>query len=99
MGRTRMLLETGRLVEESGHELVFVMTRKAEDFYAADEQEFETFSRDRGITLIESQHLLKAREKIAALQADVVLSVNWPNLITQEEIDMFPPGYLKRACR
>lgn len=89
-----MLLETGRLVEESGHELVFVMTRRAESFYAADEKEFEAFSRDKGITFIESKDPFEAREKIMALQADVVLSVNWPNLITQEEIDMFPLGIL-----
>jgi len=94
MGRTRMLLETGRLVEESGHELVFVMTRRAESFYAADENEFEAFSRDKGIAFIESKGLFEARDRIMALQADVVLSVNWPNLVSKEEIDMFPLGIL-----
>lgn len=89
-----MLLETGRLVEESGHELVFVMTRKAEEFYSSGPKEFRAFSRDKRITFIESQHPFEAREKIVALQADVALSVNWPNLITQEEIDMFPLGIL-----
>jgi len=94
MGRTKMLLETGRLLEEFGHELVFVMTRKAEDFYAANEVEFRAFSRDRGATFIESRHLFEARDQIVALQADVVLSVNWPNLVSKEEIDMFPLGIL-----
>lgn len=94
MGRTRLLLETGRLIAESNHELVFVMTRKAEDFYTADEKEFEVFSRDRGILFIDAKHPSDASRQLAEIQADVVLSVNWPNLITQREIDMFPLGIL-----
>lgn len=94
LGRTRLLLETGKLIAESTHELVFVLTRKAEDFYACDEKDFEAFTHDKGIEYIESKNPSDARQRIVDLKADVAISVNWPNLITQEEIDMFPLGIL-----
>jgi hypothetical protein len=92
-----MLLKTGSVIEESGNELVFALTRKVGDFSATDEIEFEAFSQSIGRTFAETLNPYMAR-KTTDLQPDEVLSDNWLNPITHEEIHLLP-GNSNCACR
>lgn len=89
-----MLLEAGKLIDKSDHEVVFVMTRKAAEYYTAREKDFIDFCRSGRIPFIDAKDPSEVLGQIAQQKADVCISVNWPNLLPQHVIDLFPFGIL-----
>jgi methionyl-tRNA formyltransferase len=94
IGRSRLLLEAAAQVSRNGHQISFVHTCEAADYYDVGPDDFERLA-------IEHQAPFSCgkgtRGQLAALKAtatDVAISVNWPTLLPPDLLCLFPYGIL-----
>ena len=96
LGRTEMLWNSIKLLEESKHEIVLIGTCKAAPEYSVDEKYFEQEAKRLGIPFFNNAKI-NSDEIIALLssvQADIAISINWLTVIGQRAIDCFRYGIL-----
>lgn len=96
LGRTRLLLETARLLAGAGHKIALIGTCKAAEHDDIGPQDFEALSRVYGAGYfcderINSQEILPLLGKAAC---DVAVSVNWLSIIGSEATSKFKHGIL-----
>jgi methionyl-tRNA formyltransferase len=94
IGRTGMLLQSAEALRVAGHELVFVITCKAETFYDAGEIDFKNYASKLSIPFFNTLDLKGNINAISALKADVCISINWLKIIEEEFLLIFPYGIL-----
>ena len=68
LGRSNLLLQTARLLRDSGHEIGLVGTCRAENFYRTDESVFEAFADEVGAAFFNDARI-NAPERITDLRA------------------------------
>lgn len=93
LGRTEMLYNTVLEFLHGDHEVSFIGTCKASPEYRITEYDFQKLASDNHIPFF-CDTKLKNHMDILQNSADVVLSMNWLNIITGEIIDLFPYGIL-----
>jgi methionyl-tRNA formyltransferase len=96
IGRTRTLLKTAELLTGAGHELTFIWTARAEAYYEAPAEEFQSLAARLDLPCRVSARLDtdEARTLLAATHSDLAVSINFPGLIGPEILDLFPKGVL-----
>lgn len=94
IGRTGILLEAAEALRTAGHDLVFVITCRAEPFYENNETDFQNFASKLGIPFYNTLDLESIIPEIKALEADICISINWINIIRKEFLSIFPQGIL-----
>jgi methionyl-tRNA formyltransferase len=94
LGRTGLLLGSIRSVAAAGHEIVLVATATAAPEYSATERDFGDLAVELGALFLESPDLRDdgVVAAIAGAGADVAISVNWPTLVPQAVLEVFPHG-------
>jgi methionyl-tRNA formyltransferase len=94
IGRTGILLKSAEALREAGHELVFVITCRAESFYDKNEIDFQDYASRLNIPFFDTLHLENIIEEITALKAEVCISINWLRIIEEQFLSIFPFGVL-----
>ena len=94
IGRTGILLKSAETLRAAGHDLVFVITCKAEPFYDKSEIDFQDYASRLGIPFFNTMELNSTIDKIAALKADICISINWLKIIGENFLSIFPLGIL-----
>ena len=96
IGRTKNLIETAKLLDENGHEIVGVITSKAALEYDVNESDFRSFSEKLNIPFLHSPNVnLKDLKVIfGKTNPDIAVSINYSGIISAEVIDFFPLGVL-----
>ncbi len=91
-----MALRSGEVLRDAGHEVVLVATAKPADYYDAGPEEFRAFAESTGAAFWLSPALGSpdVAAQLAALSAQVAVSVNWPTIIGSGPIAAFPFGIL-----
>lgn len=96
IGRTRALVEAGRLARRRGHELRAVWTCAAEAHYDADVAGFATLAAESG-AMFSADRRINGTASVALLRelgCDVALSVNWPTVLSDTVMGAFRLGIL-----
>ncbi|MBN1586144.1 MAG: hypothetical protein JW937_01795 [Candidatus Omnitrophica bacterium] len=96
LGRQESLYNAAKLLaEQTSHEVVAIITSKSMPEYLKDEKDFENLAAGCGAPFLKTQNLDENTLKlIKKSNADIGVSLNWPALISQEVLDMFPLGIL-----
>jgi methionyl-tRNA formyltransferase len=94
LGRSEFLLNSAKLLYESGHEIMWVVTAPAESYYLATESDFEKLSEVIGCPFFIESNLEQAKilKFFEASNTEVVISVNWPRVIGSAICNAFPMG-------
>lgn len=96
IGRTRMLLDTVRLLAEAGHEVALIGTCKAAEHDDIGPNDFEALAAELGASYfcdvrINSPEILRLLEDA---DCEVAISVNWLTVLGSDVIGMFRHGIL-----
>lgn len=95
MGRTQMLLDTIKQVAQlDEHEVAFIWTSKAEAFYHCDESEFEQLATQLNCPFYYASSVKKVQDQIDFDAVDVVISINFINIIPQAFLERISHGVL-----
>ena len=96
LGRSELLLNAAKKIQSNGHEIVLIGTAKSESYYESQEIDFENYANLNKIPFFCSQTLNTSAilEKLNNSNAEIGISVNWPNLIGQEACCLFQHGIL-----
>jgi methionyl-tRNA formyltransferase len=96
LGRSEVLIAAAQAAMQAGHQVVLVGTCKAEQYYAADESDFERLAKEAGAPFFNDaainspQNLQRLRES----GAELAISWNWRTRIGAAAIASFPNGIL-----
>ena len=94
LGRTRDLISTANLLYKNGYEIPFIWTCRTEKHYKCDEFEFKKLAKKFGSVFINSSSIRKNFDLIKKLNVQVVLSINFLNLIPNSFLNHFEFGVL-----
>ncbi len=94
VGRTGILLETARAIIESGHQIAFILTCKAEPYYDKSELDFKLFADELQVPFFNTLDLVGHAEEIRTLGADVCVSINWLTILKNPFLTLFRHGVL-----
>jgi len=96
LGRTRMLLDTVRLLVARGHTVPLIATCKPVPEYGVDEADFARLAHQIGAQFLQAE-TLNRDDIVAVLQSaacDVAVSISWVNRIAASVIGSFRCGIL-----
>ncbi len=92
LGRTTMLYNTALCLINKGYDIAFIGTCKASPEYKKKETDFEKMAKKYDVPFFCDLNLDSHMEEMK--QADVVVSMNWMNIIGERIIRLFPYGVL-----
>lgn len=96
LGRTSLLFNSMKLLASCGHEIVVIGVCKAAPEYDVTEKDFEQYADEHSIKFfcnanLENADVLGLLEEVGA---DIAVSVNWVNIISEKVIGKFKYGIL-----
>ncbi len=94
IGRTEILYETARHLIEEEHEVVVIITALEASEYTKSSEDFKRFAQELSIPFMHTAHIVDAFHLLQSLHADIGVSINYPGVIPQKVIDIFPFGIL-----
>jgi len=96
LGRSQLALRSGEALLSAGHEIALVATAKPAEYYKAGPDEFRAFAGTAGAPFWFSPALRHPDvvARLAAVEPEVAVSVNWPTIIGREAIAVFRHGIL-----
>lgn len=100
LGRTRWLVDAGDALREAGHNIVAVATARAEPFYRCGPDDFAALAERSGADFLGVVSLTNpaVRDRLAAAGANIAVSINWPVIVGEEIIGLFPHGIVNAHC-
>ena len=95
MGRSRFLLDTIKLLSKNqNHKICFIWTSKSEDYYDCPEEEYKDLANILNCDYYFSAKIEEIEPRINFDKVDVVISMNFVNLIPKEFLDKVKFGIL-----
>ena len=94
LGRTRSLINSINTLQSRGYKISFIWTSKSEEYYSCNESEFKNKAKDLDCIFINSYSIKKNFKLIKNTNTDVVISMNFNNLISKEFLNFFKFGIL-----
>ncbi len=94
IGRTGTLYRAAQLLLERGHKLAAVITAKAAPEYTKSSEDFKCLAQEYSVPFMHTARITEASHLLQSLSADIGVSMNYPGIIPQEVIDIFPLGIL-----
>jgi methionyl-tRNA formyltransferase len=92
IGRTKILYEAIKLFQKSDlYEISFIWTCKDEEYYDFPSKNFEQLAKEIGCKYVYSANIKNHYNQVSA---DIVISINFINLISKEFIESFKYGIL-----
>lgn len=96
IGRTKVLLDTGKLLQSKGFEIAFIITSKEAPEYEVGSDDFKTFANELDCPFLHDPAI--TREKVLNLSTSndvaIAISINYSGVISKEVTDLFPLGIL-----
>ena len=93
IGRTEVLFDTTVNLRESGHEIVFLTAKEAPE-YTKTAADFRALSESWDIPFAHSPKISEFEDFLRSTDADIGVSINYPGIIPQGIINIFPFGML-----
>ena len=94
IGRTENLYNTAELLLKNGYDIPLIITAKEAPEYTKTAKDFEELAKRIGAKFIYINRLEPCIEQIKECKCDIGVSMNFPSIISQEVIDIFPLGIL-----
>jgi len=94
IGRTEILYETALLLRQRGHEISCILTAKEAPEYARTAKDFRRLSEHWGVPFAQGARILEHADFLRASASDIAVSMNYPGIVPQQVIDIFPLGIL-----
>ena len=94
IGRTEVLFDTTVNLRESGHEIVCILTAKEAPEYTKTAADFRALSESWDIPFAHSPKISEFEDFLRSTGADIGVSINYPGIIPQGIINIFPFGML-----
>ena len=94
IGRTEILFRTLSNLRSVGHEIVHIVTAKEAPEYPKTSTDFRKLADKWNVPFIHTPRIVEAKQAITEASPDIGISVNYPGIIPQEVIDLFPHGIL-----
>jgi methionyl-tRNA formyltransferase len=93
IGRTKMLADTVKLMFDSGFEISFIWTCKSEKHYNYTKKDFKNLSEKLNVDFIYTSNL-KEGKKLIKKKPDLIISINFINIIPKVFLNNFKYGIL-----
>lgn len=93
LGRTKILLAAARALADTGHTISVIGTAKASDTDGVTEADFESAAQLFGAKFFRGK-MQSALDVISESGAELGVSMNWPTILGEREIGLFPHGVL-----
>ncbi len=95
IGRSEFLYSTAELLLKNGYKIPLVITHKEAPEYTKTAKDFEELANNIGAKYIYTNRIENYIDEIKSLgKIDIGVSVNFPTIIPQEVIELFPLGIL-----
>ena len=94
IGRNEILFRTLSNLRSAGHEIVHIVTAKEAPEYSKTSADFRKLADKWNVPFIHTPRIIEAKQTITEVSPDIGISVNYPGIIPQEVIDLFPYGIL-----
>ena len=94
IGRTEVLFDTTVNLRESGHKIVCILTAKEAPEYTKTAADFRALSVSWDIPFAHSPKISEFEDFLRSTGADIGVSINYPGIIPQGIINIFPFGIL-----
>ncbi|KYG81134.1 methionyl-tRNA formyltransferase [Roseivirga echinicomitans] len=96
IGRTKVLLDTGKLLQSKGFEIAYIITSKEAPEYEVGSDDFKAFADELNCPFLHDPAISK--DKILKLSTSndvaIAISINYSGVISKEVTDLFPLGIL-----
>ncbi len=94
IGRSEILYDTACLLHEQKHEVVLVVTAQEAPEYTRTAEDYQRLAEKFGIACLQTPRISEANRIIHSSGADIAISFNYPGIVPQDVIDLFPLGIL-----
>ena len=95
IGRSEILFDTAERLARAGHKIALVVTAKEAPEYTKGAEDFRLLAERLGAAYVRTARIAERVEELAALApVELAVSVNYPGIIPQSVIDLFPLGIL-----
>jgi methionyl-tRNA formyltransferase len=94
IGRTEALYNTALSLLEKDHEIVCILTAKEAPEYLRNVQDFLELAVKLKIPFEQGSQIIKHADFLKRAHADIGVSMNYPGILPQSVIDLFPLGVL-----
>lgn len=94
IGRTEMLYNTAILLREAGHTISCILTAREAPEYTRTAADFQALAEAWNVPFARSARIAEHIGFLSKSRSDIGVSVNYPTIIPQEVIDLFPLGIL-----
>ena len=94
IGRTEILYDTARLLQEYGNEIKCILTAKEAPEYIRKSADFQNLAEEWSIPFATGAKIVDYYDLLADSGADIAVSMNYPGIFPQSIIDLFPLGVL-----
>jgi len=82
------------LLRQAGHEIVCILTARQAPEYARTAADFRDLAEAWGIPFAQGAKIHEPADFLAEARADIAVSINFPGVVPQSVIDLFPLGVL-----
>ena len=95
IGRTEILIKSAERLLDQGHTIPLVITSKEAPEYTKSTDDFERLASASKAEFIQTPRIVEVLDAIQRLSPiDIGVSMNYPGMIPQDIIDLFPHGIL-----
>jgi methionyl-tRNA formyltransferase len=94
IGRTEILYNTAELLLKNGYDIPLIITAKEAPEYTKTAKDFEELAKRIGAKFIYTTRPNDHIKEIINCSCNIGISINFPTIITQNVIDIFPLGIL-----
>ena len=94
IGRTEILYDSALVMLQAGFKIACILTGKEAPEYERTAADFKELAQEKQIPFAQGSKVMNYFDFLRASQADVAVSINYPSIIPQSVIDLFPLGIL-----
>ena len=94
IGRSEIMYNSIEILLERGFEVPLIITHKEAPEYTRTSKDFENLAQKIGAKYIYTSKIVDFRDDIIQSECDIAISFNYPTIIPQNVIDLFPLGIL-----
>lgn len=94
IGRTEILYNVAVRLKQAGHAISCILTAKEAPEYTRTADDFKSLAEQWRIPFAHGPRIVEHIDFLNASTSDIALSVNYPGVVPQEVIDIFPLGIL-----
>ncbi len=94
IGRTEILYDTAIKLKLAGHVITCILTAKEAPEYTRTASDFRALAEQWRVPFAQGARISEHNDFLKASASDIAVSVNYPGIVPQDVIDVFPLGIL-----